>query len=777
MFRNAIIIFYTLSLMFGVEKYSLVIIPEITQNKMTILAQHGFDLDHGINFRENQIELVVTWTEIKELTELEIDYTIQHDDLEGFYASRLTTDTSREFENGSMGGYYTFSEVEQNLDQLTSECSHIISEKTSIGQSLEGRDIWMVRLSDNPNSDENEPEVLYTGLHHAREPMSYMNLFYFMNYLCENYDSDVEIRNLVNNRELYFIPVVNPDGLVYNELIEPNGGGLQRKNSLETCSNNNDDNRWDGIDLNRNYGLNWGYDDQGSSPDGCDQTYRGPGPFSEPETNAIKNFVEEHDFKIALNYHSYSNILIYPYGWEYNLYPVEEDMEIFTEFGTEMTQYNGYEMGTAPELLYPVNGEACDWMYGEHGIIAYTPEIGSYLDGFWPATDRIVPLAEDNLYANKFIAIASGPFYESLSTITSGPYITGEEYSVDVSIKNKGLTNSSGDLILNIETSWELQVELNEINLNSLNSRDEIHLDQLFSFTVSENVIEGTLANLSLNLHDDEGIEFKQSFDILIGVPQVIDSEEFEEDENMNWFVGQFNDDAVSGIWEMGIPNGTELNGVTIQPYSDHSLIGSSCFVTGNGVGSSNPGYDDVDGGRTTLYSPVYNLNDYSVAFISYWRWFNNDMSDNPGNDRWIVEVTNDGGGSWSELESTTESIHEWVNKQFVLTLPEFELTSIVQFRFIAEDIYHPGDNGSGGSLVEGALDDFEISVFSDSPIMLGDVNGDQLINIVDVISVINFILNYSIPTETQEYVADFNQSGEINILDVVSIVNLILGI
>lgn len=777
MFRNAIIIFFTLSIMFGVEEYLLVILPEITQNKMTILSQHGFDLDHGINFRENQIELVVTRTEIQELTKLEIDYTIQHEDLEAFYASRLTTDITREFENGSMGGYYTFSEVEQHLDQLTTECSNIISEKISIGQSLEGRDIWMVRLSDNPNNDENEPEVLYTGLHHAREPMSYMNLFYFMNYLCENYDSDVEIRNLVNNRELYFIPVVNPDGLVYNELIEPNGGGLQRKNSLETCSNNNDDNRWDGIDLNRNYGLNWGYDDQGSSPDGCDQTYRGSGPFSEPETNAIKNFVELHDFKIALNYHSYSNILIYPFGWEYNLYPVEEDMEIFTEFGTEMTQYNGYEMGTAPELLYPVNGEACDWMYGEHGIIAYTPEIGSYLDGFWPATDRIVPLAEDNLYANKFIAIASGPFYESSSLIASGPYITGEEYSVDVSIKNKGLTNSSGDLILNIETSWELQVELNEINLNSLNSRDEIHLDQLFSFIVSENVIEGTLANLSLILHDDEEIEFKQSFDILIGVPQVIDSEEFEDDENMNWFVGQFNDDAVSGIWEMGIPNGTELNGVTIQPYSDHSIIGSSCFVTGNGVGGSNPGYDDVDGGRTTLYSPVYNLSDYSVAFISYWRWFNNDMSDNPGNDRWIVEVSNDGGGSWSELESTTESIHEWVNKQFVLTLPEFELTSIVQFRFIAEDIFHQGDNGSGGSLVEGALDDFEISVFSDSPIMLGDVNGDQLINIVDVISVVNFILNSLIPTETQEYVADFNQSGEINILDVVAIVNLILGI
>ncbi len=217
----------------------------------------------------------------------------------------------------------------ENLDELTSECPNIISQKVSIGQSLEGREIWMVRLSDNPNIEEDEPEVLYTGLHHAREPMSYMNLFFYMNYLCENYDSDVEIRNIIDNRELYFVPVVNPDGLVYNESIAPDGGGLQRKNGLESCADNNNDNLWDGVDLNRNYGYYWGYDDEGSSPDGCSQTYRGSGPFSEPETYAIKNFVEQHDFKIALNYHSYSNLLIYPFGYSYENDVPQEDLDIF----------------------------------------------------------------------------------------------------------------------------------------------------------------------------------------------------------------------------------------------------------------------------------------------------------------------------------------------------------------------------------------------------------------------------------------------------------------
>ena len=119
-----------------------------------------------------------------------------------------------------MGGYYTFDEIEENLDELSNECSNIITDKISIGQTLEGRDIWAIKISDNPNQDEDEPEVLYTGLHHAREPMSYMNLFYYMHWLCENYGIEQEATEILNTRELWFIPAINPDGLVYNEEIE-----------------------------------------------------------------------------------------------------------------------------------------------------------------------------------------------------------------------------------------------------------------------------------------------------------------------------------------------------------------------------------------------------------------------------------------------------------------------------------------------------------------------------------------------------------------------------
>ena len=128
-----------------------------------------------------------------------------------------------------MGGYYTHDEIIEHLVDLSEDYPDIVSNLEYLGDSHEGRAIYAIKISDNPNLDEDEPQVLYTGLHHSREPMSYMNLFYYMYWLVENYNNDIEATALVNNREMWFIPMVNPDGLVYNQEINPNGGGMQRK--------------------------------------------------------------------------------------------------------------------------------------------------------------------------------------------------------------------------------------------------------------------------------------------------------------------------------------------------------------------------------------------------------------------------------------------------------------------------------------------------------------------------------------------------------------------
>ena len=196
------------------EVYKQVRVYTESEKTLHVLQTAGLDIDLSYHNVGNLIEFAISKSHMDLLDKTQLAYDIIHENLEEFYVSRLDNEYEhRDFELGSMGGYYTFAEIEEQLDKLYTNYPSLITEKVSLGFSLEGRDIWMVKISDNPDIDEDEPEMLYTGLHHAREPMSYMNLFYFMNWLTENYGSDPEATALVNSRELYFIPAVNPDGL------------------------------------------------------------------------------------------------------------------------------------------------------------------------------------------------------------------------------------------------------------------------------------------------------------------------------------------------------------------------------------------------------------------------------------------------------------------------------------------------------------------------------------------------------------------------------------
>ena len=766
--KNLFILTIIISHIFCYEIYKEIKIENVNDQLVSNLQLLNIDIDHVHMNDDNSIKFAISETDLQKIQTYNIPYTIIHENLEEFYASRLTNDfESRDFELGSMGGYYTLDEIVQNLDELYQDYPNLVAEKISIGQSLEGRDIWALKMSDNPNIDEDEAEVLYTGLHHAREPMSYMNLFYYMNWLVENYETDQMAKDILDNRELWFVPAINPDGLIYNQQIAPNGGGMQRKNGRETCNGG-----VDGVDLNRNYSFMWGLDNQGSSPDGCDETYRGNGPFSEPETAAIEAFIEAHDFPVAFNYHSYSNLLLHPFGYTEPNPMDEEDIQTFTEIGEELVSVNGYLLGTGVDILYAVNGEACDWMYGEHGIFAYTPEVGSSQDGFWPATNRIIPLCEENLYANQYLALVAGSNYSSDISLQNETFVQGQSYPLNISVKNTGLSDSSGDVQIDVLSSENLLFELSEINIGDLDAGENIDLGNITYFEVSQSASEGTVEEIIVNVYDGYNVIASNSISILIGEPEVIVNEEFELPSS--WIIGSADDDATAGIWERAIPNPTfDDNGEIIQPDFDHTENGQFCFITGNSVSQNDSefGFDDVDGGKTTLISPQFDLSDYSTAAISYWRWYSNSAAGgaNPGNDVWRVDGSNDGGNSWINLELTSQDSNEWTNHQFILNDETISLTNQMKFRFIAEDVFNEGDNGSGGSIIEAALDDFQILVFNDN--LAGDVNYDGDLNVQDVVIMINMILG-NIETDM---IADINNDGGINIQDVVLLINSIL--
>lgn len=370
---------------------------------------------------KNYIEILTDSTELSQLQALGYRTETVIADFGAFSRARLATN--------DMGGYKTLSEINDYIDLLIIFYPELVSDKVSIGQTIEGRPTWAVKISDNPNVDEDEIEILYTAAIHAREVITPEVLFYYMDYLLGNYGVDPQVTYLVDNREMWFVPVVNPDGYFHNEVIAPSGGGLWRKNRR-----NNGDGSF-GIDLNRNFGYAWGYDNIGSSPDGSQNTYRGTEPFSEPETQNIRDFIIAHDFVITVYYHSYSNLVLWPWGF---VRSVTSDNDIFEQMGDSIAAFNGYTPGPS-WTLYLVNGDSDDWGYGEltakNKNFAITLEVGSYSDNFWPPLNRVAALISENLQPNLFIARVAERVYQlrapQAPTLVLSDTVDAASYTVD----------------------------------------------------------------------------------------------------------------------------------------------------------------------------------------------------------------------------------------------------------------------------------------------------------------------------------------------------------
>ncbi len=344
------------------------------------------------------VEIVVSPDQYRNLLDLDYKIEIIHENLPAFYQSRMP--------DKAMGAYKTLDEINAKIDSIIAASPNIVSQKISIGQSHEGRDIWAFKISDNPEIDEDEPEIMFSATIHAREVITPEVLFYFIDHLTLNYQFDPRIQGYIDNLEIWFVPMINPDGYYHNQVIEPNGGGMWRKNRRMI-----DANTW-GVDLNRNFGYEWGYDNDGSSPTPSSETYRGPSAFSEPETQTLRDWAISHEFVITVTYHSYSNLVLWPWGYD-QLYSPDE--EIFAAMGDSMVAFNGYDPGPAWGL-YVANGVTDDWYYGEQTLknksFAFTFEVGGYSDGFWPEEYRISELVMENLEPNLFLLRVADNVYK-----------------------------------------------------------------------------------------------------------------------------------------------------------------------------------------------------------------------------------------------------------------------------------------------------------------------------------------------------------------------------
>ncbi|HHE47165.1 MAG TPA: hypothetical protein ENL08_05645, partial [Bacteroidetes bacterium] len=300
--RNIRIYAIVFSLLFvlPLQASQLAEVALISRSDLDRLLRGGFDITcvSGGNMAEVVLH---NETDVELLNETGLHYMITNRNIEAFLADRLGG------RRDDMGGYRTYDEIVEEMASIHDDFPDIAGELVSIGETIEERDIWAFKISDHPEEDEDEPEILYSSLIHSREVITAEVLFNYIYYLVDNYGRDEAVTELVDTRQLWFILCNNPDGYVKNEEDHPDGGGMWRKNCRR-----NDDGDIIGVDLNRNFGYMWGYDNIGSSPDEGRDTYRGTGPFSEPESQAVREFVNDHNFGISMYFHSWGDLVLYP---------------------------------------------------------------------------------------------------------------------------------------------------------------------------------------------------------------------------------------------------------------------------------------------------------------------------------------------------------------------------------------------------------------------------------------------------------------------------------
>ena len=345
--------------------------------------------------------------------------------------------------------YHSYAEMTTDIHAV--EAAHpAIVHVFSIGKSYQGRDLWAAKMSDNVANDENEPEILIDALHHAREHLTVEQALYLFHLLADNYGKDAQITSLVNNREIWIVFAVNPDGFEYDLTCTRSANPpycAWRKNRQPNAGS-----VYVGTDLNRNYDYDWACCG-GSSGTKSSITYRGPSAFSAPETRAIRNFVLSRvvggiqQIKSHITLHTNGKLILWPYGHTTTNIPPDMtalDHQVFVTMGRAMAARNGYTPKQSSDL-YITDGDEIDWMYGRQRIFSYTWELypaetPTVWGDHYPPDETIAAATANNRTALLYFLSASWCPYAAIGKTQEdcGPFYDDFEISKSWSINPDG---------------------------------------------------------------------------------------------------------------------------------------------------------------------------------------------------------------------------------------------------------------------------------------------------------------------------------------------------
>lgn len=633
-------------------------------------------------------------------------------DLARHYAERAAAESALGAAAGTMGGFRTLAEIGAELDRLHNAHPSIVSAKYSIGSSLEGRPIWAVRLSDNPGLDEpNEPVAWFDALHHAREPMGAESLLLLVDWIASRYPADPVAKRMVETRQVVIVPCVNPDGYEHNRATNPNGGGMWRKNRRPNAGGSF------GVDLNRNYGWEWGPSHPGSSTNPSDDTYHGTSGFSEPETRAVRDALLAHPPGMAVSAHTYSDLWLYAWGYEQ---VVTQDDARFQQYGARVAGQNGYAHGTPWQLLYIANGGSLDWGYGALGSFFFSPEIGSQNDGFWPAPSRIPALFEavrepflDVVRWTGGWAERRGATWIQVPGLGDGDAHAepGETWDLVVELANGGVapvigaltlaSSSPQALVLNATTPFAVGAGILPVTASPSGPMiPAVPVALPLRVEFAPDAAIGSTLSFDLGIAFD-GLATPDVVTVRLGAPRVLLADDMEV-ADFGWTVTST---GANYAFQRAVPQQTTSGGNVAQPGSDNTPgSGTRCWVTGAAAGTA-AGTNDVDG-TTTLTSARFSAAGFQSVELEYARWFAC-LPGSPLDDRLLVQVSNDDGASWSVVENPSNA-NAWTKRAFDLgaILP---LTDRMRLRVTCAD-------APNNDLTEAAFDDLVVRAWSSLP-------------------------------------------------------------
>ncbi|TVQ32238.1 MAG: hypothetical protein EA376_06200 [Phycisphaeraceae bacterium] len=648
---------------------------------------------------------------------------------------------------GFYDAYRTLNEINARLDHLAALDPDRVS-LFSIGNSVQGRPIRGVRIEGpipgaggGGGSAITRPALLIAGCQHAREWVSAMAPLYVAEQIVAGDGLDERITTLLDNVEIIVIPVVNPDGYLYSWTTDR----LWRKNRKLISFPHF------GVDLNRNWSVAWG--GEGSSGLISSELYRGAIPFSEPCSRHVRDFILDNPhIRAAYDVHNYSQLVLGAWGHTVSE-PADRDVtfplaEQIAEAMTDVDDaehsagHGGFQLGLASGIM-------TDWVSHVAKAHAWTLELRDTGEtGFLLPPEQIIPAGEETLAATLVLGERLMTPLEFL-VIEGPPDFTPADEPAMVRMKPVRMGALPGAAPPVLHTRIGAAGEFSSAPMTPLG--DGVYEGELPAApcgAVIHYYFEMTTAEGATAIGPGEGAETPH--ETTAREVHTVFMDDFSTDTG--WSPAAPDDDATAGLWERINPLGTDA-----QPSDCHSP--PFCYITGQAVQGQPASASSVRGGKTTLTSPRLDATAApGEAWISYRRWYSNNMGGATFTQSMLIEISNDDGETWTLLEAARDNRQEWLLRRW--RIADFvEPTDALRIRFIARD-----HSEMDMAVVEAGVDDVRLEFAACPGGPIGDLNGDGVVNAQDLAILLGSW--GPCPDPEEPCPADVNGDGVVNAQD-----------